>query len=153
MGMRVGVWFFVHPIIPPFSLTFDIFSFALCTKLDLPHPLTLKVTHYIVISPEILQGPTFFIAPMAGSKLHPTIWFEMFSPCKKRMISCFMWTNPYSSTTFLWVSLSMGSHHCYQLMAFTKVEVMSMVWLTKGTHDPPLAILCAFYKQRMVIAS
>lgn len=113
MGTRVGAWLFAHPIIPPFYLTFDIFSFAVCTKLDLPHPLTLEVTHYIVASPKILHGPTFFIAPMAGKILHPTMWFEVFSPCKECMISCFVWANPYASITFLWVFLSMGSHHCY----------------------------------------
>jgi len=47
IGSKVGVWFFAHPVIPPFHLAYNVFSFVLHTKLGLPHSLALRVIHWI----------------------------------------------------------------------------------------------------------
>jgi hypothetical protein len=67
----VGAWLFAHSIIPPFCLPFDVFSSMLHTRLGFSHLLALKVTHAFMTNLKILQGPTFFIAPMVGNGLHP----------------------------------------------------------------------------------
>jgi len=43
----VGAWSFVHLAILCFHLALDVFSFVLWTKLGLPHPLVLSLTHCI----------------------------------------------------------------------------------------------------------
>lgn len=48
--------FFAYPFIQPFHLPFDVFSFALCIRLSLPHPLDLKVTHCICGEPLNVLG-------------------------------------------------------------------------------------------------
>jgi hypothetical protein len=47
VSLGVGVWLFAHLVIPPFYLIFEVLFCALCTKLSLPHALTLKVIHCI----------------------------------------------------------------------------------------------------------
>jgi hypothetical protein len=49
--LKSCAWLFAHLLIPPFCLTSNIFLFALCTKLGLPHPLTFLVTHCIYDQP------------------------------------------------------------------------------------------------------
>jgi len=47
VGPSVGAWLFAHLAIPCFHLPSDVFSFVLWTRLGLPHPLVLNLTHYI----------------------------------------------------------------------------------------------------------
>jgi hypothetical protein len=47
VSLRVGAWFFTRPVILPFHLSFDVFFFALCTRLDLAHSLAFKVNYCI----------------------------------------------------------------------------------------------------------
>ncbi len=84
-GPRASVWFFVHLIIPPFYLPFDVFSYILCTRLGIPNPLIFKMTHCICDQRLETIGPTFFIAPMVGNGLHPMMWFKMPSPSLQKM--------------------------------------------------------------------
>lgn len=56
----VDAWLFVRLIIPSFCLTFDVFSFALCSKLGFPHPLAFKLTHYIFCQPLDVAKNLFF---------------------------------------------------------------------------------------------
>jgi hypothetical protein len=44
MGLGTSAWIFAYPFIQPFCLPFDVFSFALCIRLGLPHPLAFNVT-------------------------------------------------------------------------------------------------------------
>jgi hypothetical protein len=46
-----SAWDFVYPVIPSFYLALDVFSFVLCTKLDLPHLLTFRLIHCICGQP------------------------------------------------------------------------------------------------------
>jgi len=79
VGPRVGAWFFVHSIVPPFCLPFNVFSSMLRTRLGFSHLLAFKVTHAFVTNLQILQGPTFFIIPMVGMDYIPWMWSSLIS--------------------------------------------------------------------------
>lgn len=56
MGLGPGACLFTCLIIPAFHLPYDVFSFALCTRLGLLHSLALGVTHCICGRPLNLAG-------------------------------------------------------------------------------------------------
>jgi hypothetical protein len=45
--LSLGIWLYVHLVIPCFHLPFDVFSSALWIKLGLPNPLAFNLTHCI----------------------------------------------------------------------------------------------------------
>jgi hypothetical protein len=50
-GPGVAAWLFVLLVIPCFYLPSNVFSSTLSIKLNLPHPLTLGLTHYVCGEP------------------------------------------------------------------------------------------------------
>jgi hypothetical protein len=56
MGPGPGACLFTYLIILAFHLPYDVFSFALCTRLGLLHSLALGVTHCICGQPLNLAG-------------------------------------------------------------------------------------------------
>jgi hypothetical protein len=46
-GLGVGAWLLACLVILFFPLPLDVFFMALCTRLDLSHPLVLGVSHCI----------------------------------------------------------------------------------------------------------
>jgi hypothetical protein len=73
----MGAWLFTCPIIPCFHFPSNVFSYMLQTKLSLPHPLDLGMTHYIYGQPLDPWGSTSSVAPMVGRGLHPMMLFRM----------------------------------------------------------------------------
>jgi len=67
----MGAWLFTRPIIPCFHFPSNVFSYMLQTKLSLPHPLDLGMTHYIYGQPLDPPGSTSSIAPMVGEDYIP----------------------------------------------------------------------------------
>jgi hypothetical protein len=47
IGFHLGAWLSTHLVIPSFCMTSSIFSLTICTKLGLPHPMIIGLTHYI----------------------------------------------------------------------------------------------------------
>jgi hypothetical protein len=82
-----SAWLFARPIIPYLCLTFDVFYYLLCTRLDLSHLLILMLIHCICGQP--LDPTRTFVAPMVGNKLHPMILFRIPS-FPSREVQCFM---------------------------------------------------------------
>jgi hypothetical protein len=74
-SLGVGAWLFACLIIPSFYLTFDVFYYALCTKLGLSNLLTLMLIHCICGQP--LNLVRMFVAPMVGNELHPMMLFRI----------------------------------------------------------------------------
>jgi len=62
------VWMFVHLVIPCFHFPLNVFSFALWTKLSLPHPLALSLTHCIYDQPLDPMGIHLFHYAHGGEK-------------------------------------------------------------------------------------
>jgi hypothetical protein len=110
-GLGARAWLFVHSIIPPFCLPFNVFLFYIVHQIRPPHPLILRVAHYIYGRPLNLAGTHFFVVPMVGIDDIPQCDSKCFCfHCGKRRVSCFMWTNPCPSTPFPSIFLSIGSH-------------------------------------------
>lgn len=59
---------FVHLVIPCFHFPLNVFSFALRTKLSLPHPLALSLTHCIYDQPLDPMGIHLFHYAHGGEK-------------------------------------------------------------------------------------
>jgi hypothetical protein len=76
VGLGVGAWLFAHLVVPPFHLASNIFSFALHTKLGLPHFLALEVTHCICGQPLNHVGTHFFCCSKGGEQTpsHNVVW-------------------------------------------------------------------------------
>jgi hypothetical protein len=49
--LGLGFWFSAYPIIPSFKMAFDILSLALCTRLNLPHPIVHNFSQCICSQP------------------------------------------------------------------------------------------------------
>lgn len=75
-GPSVGVWLFIRLIILCFHFLSNVFSFVLQTKLGLPHPLVLRLTHYICGLPLDLVGIHFLCYAHGGEKTasHDVVW-------------------------------------------------------------------------------
>jgi len=136
IGSKANVWFFVHPIIPPFHLAYNVFSFVLHTKLGLPHSLVFKVIHWICGEPLHLVGTHFFCCSHGGEWIasHDTI------QAKKRL-----YHNRHPTNTFLPLAIEVFEWLHRQANNFFH-QYASMVWLAKGPSGLPLVILCAFYR-------
>jgi hypothetical protein len=67
-GLRVGAWLFAHLVVPPFHLASNIFSFALRTKLGLPHHVVIGVSHCICDQPLNHVGTHFFRCSQGGER-------------------------------------------------------------------------------------
>ncbi len=74
--LRAGAWLFTHLIILSFHLTSYVFSFALHTKLSLPHPLAFGLTHWICGQLLHLVGTHLFYCAHVGECIasHNIIW-------------------------------------------------------------------------------
>jgi hypothetical protein len=111
---------FVHPIIPHFCLAFEVFSFVLHTKLGLPHPLILKVTHCICGQPlDPTRTHLSLLIPQWGG-LYSMILFKMYSPPSQEMWGFMFHVSKPMHFHHLFFSL-LGNKltSCYQLIAFT----------------------------------
>jgi len=84
VSSRAIAWLFVKLVIPPFCLVSYVFSFVLCTKLGLPHPLALGVTHCICGEPLDLVGTHFLCYCHGGewTTFHNVIWVAFASIAK-----------------------------------------------------------------------
>jgi hypothetical protein len=106
---------FVLLIIPPFHLAFNVFPFVLCTKLSLPHLLAFGVTHYICANGQLLNvvRTHLFRCSHGGEQTtsHNVVRDAFAFHCEKHRVSCFIWTNPFPSTTFLSIFFSTSWHH------------------------------------------
>jgi hypothetical protein len=111
-----SAWLFVRLVIPPLCLPFDIFSFALRTRLGFPHPLAFKVTHCICGQPLDSVGTHLFHCSHSG-EWTCIPWCDLkclHLHCKRCKVSCFMWVDPCPSTPFpfslLVCELTFGRH-------------------------------------------
>jgi hypothetical protein len=113
-------WLFAHLIILWFCLTSDIFLFALCTKFDLPHPLTFRVTHCIYDQPWDSTWIYFFCCfhDEERTRSHDVIQNIFTSICEKCKVN-----KPMSFHHLPFNFFDNGLTLCYKLMAFTP-------WLT-----------------------
>jgi hypothetical protein len=92
----------------------NLLFFSLHYTFDWPSPiLKLLVCHItFVVNLWTLWGFTFFVATMARkdnfSWCYVGCFYVYYEGCG---ISCFMWKNPHSSTSFFLVYMSMGQHY------------------------------------------
>jgi hypothetical protein len=107
---RASAWLFACLIIPSFCLTFDVFYFALCTRLGLSHLLILMLIHCICGQP--LDPTRTFIAPMVRNELHPMMLFIIPSfPSREMQGFMFHISEFMSFLHFLLIFLLVSWHH------------------------------------------
>jgi hypothetical protein len=126
-GSGARAWLFAHLVILCFHLPSNIFSFALQIKLDLPHPLTLGLTHCIWDHPLDLMGIHFFCCAHGVERTYCMMSFEMFL-CPLWETSNFMFCGIKSifSHNYLFKLFIGGSKLFYQLMDFADWSMLSL---------------------------
>jgi len=65
----MGAWLFTRPIISCFHFPSNVFSYMLQTKLTLPHPLDLGMTHYIYGQPLNPMGIYLLCCAHGGERI------------------------------------------------------------------------------------
>lgn len=114
---RMNAWIFVHSTIPPFHITSNVFPYALCIKLGLPHPLVFRVTHYIGGQTLDLARNHLLCCSHGGKWIapHDVIW-NAFTLIMRDM---FQMNKPMSFHHLPFNFLIGGLTSCYQLMTLT----------------------------------
>jgi hypothetical protein len=134
----VGVWLFVHLVIPCFHLPYDVFSFVLWTILGLSHPLALDLTHYICGKSLNPMGTHFFRYAHGGERTtsHDVVQNVVASIAKKMQVSCFAKTNPRSSnqSSCRWIDI---------ILSVNGIHTLAKVSLS--THSNKLGIIGSFF--------
>jgi hypothetical protein len=110
---EASVGLFGHLIIPLVHLAYVVFPSILRTRLGLPHPLVLKLTHlHLWLVFTFCNNSPFLLFPWRGMDYIlqcSSIYLHLH--CKRHKFSCFAWANPCPSTPFLLV-FSLTSWHC-----------------------------------------
>ncbi len=102
------VWMFVHPVIPYFHLPSNVFSFALWTRLGLPHPLAFSLTHCIYDQPLNPMGIHLLRCTHGGERTtsHDVVQDVFMSIVKDMAFHVFVGTNSHFFATFSSIFLS-----------------------------------------------
>jgi hypothetical protein len=130
VGPSVNAWLFVHLVILSFHLALDVFYFVSCIRLGLPHPLTLKLIHYICGQPLNLVGTHLLCCSHGGEWIasHNVVqnvftsivkdtWFHVSKPMSfyyplfnfftNGLTSCNSWWHPhFNQCYYYWSHLS-----------------------------------------------
>jgi hypothetical protein len=127
-GPGARAWLSTFLVIPCFRLSSNIFASVLQTKLSLPHPLTLGLTHCICDHPLDPKGIHFFCCAHGGERtvLHES--FKMLSrPLRKMPIFMFCEIKSMFSHNFLFKLFIEGSTLFYRLMTSTHWSMLSLL--------------------------
>jgi len=139
-NLRMNALIFVHSVILPFHIASNVFPYALCTKLDLPHPLILRVIHCIGDQTLDLTMNHLLLFPWWRMNCIP--WCHLKCLClhrEKHRASCFKWANLCPSTTSLksfrrWVNIVLSTNDIYTLANVVIINPTQQIWFLVLPH-------------------
>jgi hypothetical protein len=141
----VGAWLSTCLVIPCFHLPLDVFSFVSRTRLGLPHPLALNLTHCICGSSLDPMGIHLHCCAHGGERMSFGIFLHMLQEMQDFM---FYRSKPTFFCCLFFNFLISGSTLFYQLRAFTLVDVVTIdpTWanlLSRTAHSNEVVVTLA----------